>query len=866
MDLPRRLFQHPRILWLLLAGGLALDLTLPRPSPPRDATPAQEHGPYPSDWFGAQRAYPGDAIPQDKWLQALEWARVERSAVELGTSSATPMVWQEAGPFNIGGRVTALAVAPGGVTVYLGAAAGGVFKSVNSGMNWTPVFDQVASIGALALHPGNPSVVWAGTGEANAAVDNYDGAGVYRTGDAGATWSYMGLRETRRIGRVAIDPSNPSRIFVAAMGAQYSTGPDRGLYRSENAGQSWTKVLFVNDSTGVCDVVINPAHPETMYCASWERIRRPTYRRAHGPGCGVWRSADGGTTWTRLAGGLPGPSNEVGRIGLAIAPSWPSRVYAQIISGATLNGLGMWRTDDGGQTWAKRDVSGFEGGFGGFGWYFGDVVVDPLNASKVYALGVSLNVSIDGGVSFSGATGNAHVDEHALWIDPTNTQHMYLGSDGGFFWTNLGGGSWQQSTDLAITQFYAGAIDPSNPARLLGGTQDNNTPITNGPPNGWTQFLPSGDGFYCLIDPTDPQIGFAETQFGSGGRGPQRTINGGASWPGTAVIFDPNRTNWCAPFVMDPGNHNVLLAGDHRVWKSVNNGVSYALTNGQDLTRNIPGFPYTSSLSTLEISPVNGNLYYAGTTDGRVWRSTNGGTSWTEITAGLPIRWVTRMTADPADANVVYVTLSGYNLDEAAAHVYRSTNQGTNWTAIDGNLPDVPANDILVDPNSTSRLFVATDTGVYVTSDLGATWRALGVGHPLVPVFDLTLHNPSRTLVSATHGRSQWKLDLNDLPVGVGPDRPHAGVELSVPAPNPSREAARFHLDTPVAAHARLTVFDGQGRRVADVLDRRLEAGRHALAWDGRDMRGARVPAGVYYLRADLGVGGVATRRVIRVD
>ena len=867
MDKKQRMPSRWQEMAVVAAGFTLLTFALPRIAPPQQATTPEVEGHHPSDWFGAQRAFPGDAIPQDKWLEALEWARVERAAGALRTSSATPMVWQGAGPFNIGGRVTALAVVPGSTTIYLGSAAGGVFKSVNSGVNWTPVFDQVTSIGALALDPVNPTVVYAGTGEANAAVDNYDGFGLFRTNDAGATWQYLGLQETRRIGRVVVDPSNPARIFVAAMGAQYSTGPHRGLYRSEDGGQNWTKVLFVNDSTGVCDVVINPAHPETMYCASWERIRRPTYRRAYGPGCGVWRSSNGGTTWSRLAGGLPGPSDEVGRIGLAIAPSWPSRVYAQIIGpGMSFNGLGMWRTDDAGLTWVKRDNSGFSGGFGGFGWYFGDVVVDPLNANRVYALGVSLNVSNDGGVTFGGATGNAHVDEHALWIDPANTQHMYLGSDGGFYWTMLGGASWTKSQDLPITQFYAGAVDPSNPARILGGTQDNNTPITSGSPTAWTYFYPSGDGFYCLIDPTNPLIGFAETQFGSGGRGPVRTVNGGASWSTPPIIFDPNRTNWSAPFVMSPTDHNVLLAGDHRVWKSTDNGVSFSLTNGQDLTRNIPGFPYTSSLSTLEISAANPNLYYAGTTDGRVWRSTTGGTIWQEITTGLPIRWVTRVTADPADANVVYVTLSGYSLDEAAAHVFRSTNQGASWTAIDGNLPDVPANDILVDPVNTSRLFLATDTGVYVTSNLGGTWSALGVGHPLVPVFDLTLHNPSRTLVSATHGRSQWKLDLNDLAVGVAAERPAPRLMLSAPAPNPSRERVRLELSMDIGGHARLTVFDPQGRRVADVLDRTLPPGRHTVAWDGRDARGARVPGGVYYLRADLDGRATATRRVVRVE
>src|SRR5262245_31398090 len=287
-----------------------------------------------------QRAFPDEAINQDAYLEAMNWARVERSAL---TTSAAGQQWMAVGPFNIGGRATALAVVPGGTTVYLGSAAGGVFKSTNAGVNWSVALDWVPSIGAVALDPANTNVVYVGTGEANAAIDNYDGSGLYRSSDGGVGWSYLGLQETRRIARVAVDPASSSRIFVAGMGSQYSTGPDRGLYRSENGGANWSKVLFVNDSTGVCDVAFNPVHSETVYCATWERVRRGTYRRSYGPGCGIWRSADHGTTWTRLATGLPAASDNVGRIALAIAPSRPSTIYAQIVGGLAQghNGLGF---------------------------------------------------------------------------------------------------------------------------------------------------------------------------------------------------------------------------------------------------------------------------------------------------------------------------------------------------------------------------------------------------------------------------------------------------------------------------------------------------------------------------------------------
>jgi photosystem II stability/assembly factor-like uncharacterized protein len=858
----------------LLCLAVLADRPGPRPGPgagsPREAEKGERR---PSEWWENQRAFPGSSVNQAAFAAAREQAQFDRARTAFATS-AEGLTWTQLGPYNIGGRVTALAVAPGGATIYLGAANGGVFKSTNSGVNWAPVTDglgwELFSIGALALDPGDASVVYAGTGEANNSVDSYDGNGLLRSADGGQTWQSLGLQATARIARVAVDPSDPDRIFVAAMGTQFSTGPERGLYRSEDGGQNWSKVLFVSDSTGATDVLVNPAHPETVYCATLERVRRSAYRRAHGPECGIWRSADHGTTWTRLTSGLPTPSDSVGRIALALCATKPSIVYAQFgsgdIPGLKWVGLGMYRSLNGGQTWSRRDTgTSFKNAFGGFCWYFGDVAVDPNNENIVYAQGQYLMRSANGGQTFSNITGSAHVDFHGMWIDPAAPNHLCLGNDGGFFsTTNLT--TWFKSVDLPITQFYAGCVDPSNSSRVGGGTQDNGCMLTASSPSGWYAVGEPADGFYVLIDPTDPNIVFSEWQNGSGGYGPLRSTNGGGSAGGYGTgIATNDRFNWCAPFVMDPGNHSVLLFGSHRVYKSTDNGLTYVAVSG-DLTSYTNPSPLTyHTITTLDISPADPQCYYAGTDDGRVWRSINGGASWTNVSAGLPLYYVTRVTADPADPDVVYVCLSGFGQDQHSPHVFRSADRGDTWAPIAGDLPDAPANDLVVDPDDPNTLFLATDVGVYFTRNLGGEWNAMGQGMPLQATFDLTLHQASRMLVAATHGRSQWRINVASLPVAVGRTATPGRIALSAPAPNPSRGAARFALALPAAATVEVRVFDAAGRCVRSLFSGGAGPGTLPLLWDGRDSRGQRAGAGIYFVRASAS-GSAVTRRLALVD
>ena len=866
---PGRLLIIPAALLCFLFLALRLGTHAERKSESVRETEGRER---PSDWWEMQRAFPGPSVDQAAFVAAREQAQFDRARAALTTSAEGP-TWTQAGPYNVGGRVTALAVAPGGTTIYLGAANGGVFKSTNSGVNWTPVMDgwgwEVFSVGALALDPTDANVIYAGTGEANNSVDSYDGNGLLRSTDGGLTWENLGLQATARIARVAVDPANPSRIFVAAMGSQFSTSPDRGLYRSEDGGQSWSKVLFVSDSTGATDVLINPAHPETVFCATLERVRHYTYRRAHGAECGIWRSADHGSTWTRLASGLPTPSDSVGRIALALCASKPSILYAQIGSGSALSwvGLGMYRSLDGGQTWTKRDTgNSFKNTFGGFCWYFGDVAVDPNNQNVVYAQGVNLARSTNGGQTFSNVTGSAHVDQHGLWVDPANSNHLYLGNDGGFFSSANGGSTWFKSVDLPISQFYSGCVASSDVNRLGGGMQDNGQWLTAGSPTAWYEIQLGGDGFYVVIDPTNPNLVITEWQNCSGGSGPWRSTNGGSSGSYGTGINGSDRFNWSTPIVMDPANHDVVLCASQRVYKSTNNGVSYVAVSGDLTSANNPPSSLTyHTISTLDVSPASPRVYYAGTDDGRVWRSLDAGASWTEISAGLPLYCVTRVTADPLDSTIVYVCQSGFGQDEHSPHVFRGTANGSSWTPIGGDLPDAPVNDLLVDPNDPNTLFAGTDVGVYMTRNLGATWYPPGTGMPLQAIFDLTLHQPSRTLVAATHGRSQWKFNLAALPIAVEPPATSPRITLSAPAPNPSRGAARFALTLPGPAEVEVAVFDAAGRRVRTLLSGAAGPGDRPLVWDGLDARGRRAGAGVYFVRASAN-RSTATRRLVRVD
>jgi photosystem II stability/assembly factor-like uncharacterized protein len=725
----------------------------------------------PNDWFFMQRAYPLGDIPIDRYLASVRQAQQMRA--ETRTKDA--VVWSEAGPTNIPGRITDLAVHPDEPnTIYAGAACGGVFKSTDNGSTWFPIFDEqgTPSIGALATHPVYSSLIYCGTGEANGSGDSYPGTGIYKSTDGGSSWVHAGLENSHHIGRIAIHPLSPNIIFVAAGGKLFGKNPERGVYKSTDSGATWDQKLYISDSTAATDVAVDPTDSNIVYAAMWERIRGSTYRQVGGWTSGIHKSTDGGDSWYQLTNGLPPSGPDVGRIGISVCQSSPNVLYAMYCDHPGYF-MGMYRSTDYGETWTRTNDSALENLVSSFGWYFGNVRVDPTNPDIVFAMGVDLYRSTNGGNYWTEVGYSVHVDHHAMFISPSDPNRVYLGCDGGVYLSTNGGTNWSLCTSQPSTQFYAITIDYLNPQRLYGGTQDNGTLRTlTGALDDW-DHIHGGDGFYCNVDYTNANVIYAEYQWGW----LRKSTNLGGSWYYVMDgIDDTDRTNWCTPVIMDPVDHNTLYYGSHRLYKTTNGGgwwdpISSDLTDGSG-----PGNLTYGTITTIDVAPSNTQVIYVGTDDANLWVTTNGGGDWTNISAGLPDRWVTRVTADPYDESIAYSTFSGHRIGGALPHIYRTTNYGSSWQSISSNLPEGPINDVIVDPQNPSVLYVGSDVGVYVTEDLGGSWAPLGTGLPVTTVHDLAFHEPTRKLVAGTHGRSMFSCFVSEsdtmhgVLVEAGPD------------------------------------------------------------------------------------------------
>ncbi|MEZ4649606.1 MAG: glycosyl hydrolase [Candidatus Eisenbacteria bacterium] len=828
-------------------------------------------GYLPNDWFHDQRAFPHRDYAAAAPLAAIEQARLDRVRA-FGTSGSSPGAnrgvdtWTSVGPINIGGRLTAIAAHPAEPNRFFGGiAAGGVFRSLDAGASWEPVFDDVGvlSVGAITLGPTDPNEVWVGTGEANASGDSFAGNGIYHSTNSGDTWEHRGLESSEHIGRIVVDPTDPSRLYVAVLGSLWLPGPERGVYRSTNAGLDWERVLFVSDSTSVVDLEIDPSDPNRIYAAAWERLRGPSRRKVGGLTSGVYRTTDGGDSWAELTNGLPSGTN-VGRIGLSVAPSSPNIVYA-IYADDPGYFLGLYRSTNSGTSWTQVNDNGLTDVFSSYGWYFGNVEVSPTDPNDVYAYGLDLYRTTNAGGSWSQRWFGAHVDHHDLWIDPNNAARQVLVGDGGVYLSNNDGGTWTHVETLPITQFYAGTVDAQNVDRIYAGAQDNGTNrTTTGSDDDWVELF-GGDGFYPFVDPTNSSRIWVEYQYGN----LYYSSNDGGSWNGaTGGIPSSERRNWSTPHVGAPSVPDARYYGTYRLWRS-NTATSWVPIS-PDLTDGTNDANHT--ITTVAVANSNFERIYVGTSDGRVWTTDNEGGSWTRIDTGLPERWVTRVAVDPDDDQIAYVAFSGYRWGESTPHLYRTTDAGASWTSIDAAgsgapLPDAPVNAIAIDPENGNRIFAGVDVGVYVSHDAGGSWLPFGAGLPVCVIHDLHFHESTRTLTAFTHARSTYQIDVpvtSDVPGNAVGSLREGGLTLL--SANPFATRIEVELRAPEGeTEGVLSLVDVAGRIVAD-RHVALQAGSTRAAFEGVDGVD-RLAHGTYFLRWASRDGNLwGSARVVRVQ
>lgn len=714
--------------------------------------------------------------------------------------------WQFIGPTKTSGRCTDVdVIAPKGenYTMYVATASGGVWKTINEGVTWEPIFEAevTTSIGDLAIDPQNPEVIWVGTGEANIFRSSHAGCGIYKSTDGGKTWKNMGLENTNTIARIVIHPKNPDIVYVAAGGHEWTPNPDRGIFKTTDGGKTWEKILYVDEMTGGNDLVMDPKDANTLYASTWQRIRKkwndPRNEEGYS-GSGIWKTTNGGKDWEKINEGLP-EARFRGRIGIDIARSNPKVLYAFVDNyeiaryyddpevtdsygrprGGVIKGATIYRSNDRGKTW--KQVSGLtdemksymERHSATYGWVFAQMRVDPNDENTIYTMGLGLNVSNDGGKTFRGLRG-MHGDHHGLWIDPDNSDYLVNCNDGGIVISYDAGETWRRFTDnLPAVQFFNIWYDMDTPFHVYGSIQDHGSQrgavdISRGRDRIPTQDFegaPGGEGSSHAIDPRDPNIVYSAGFYGSLSRTNLATGERKSILPRTFENEPPLRGQWVAPFILSPHNPDIIYHGMQYVFMSRDQGNTWERIS-PDLTYNDPnkiGDIQYQTLFSISESPLKFGLIYAGTDDGRLHVTKNGGETWVEITEGLiPHRWISRVQASAFDMSTVYAVQNGKRDDDFAAYVWKSKDYGQTWTDISSNIPAGTVNVFREDPRNRNVLYVGTDNAVYVTKNGGESWSVLG-DLPSTYVHDLIIHPRDNIIVVATHGRGMWALDADPV-------------------------------------------------------------------------------------------------------
>ncbi|MBP6003612.1 MAG: hypothetical protein KA746_09285 [Pyrinomonadaceae bacterium] len=732
-----------------------------------------------------------------------------KSAVAAPTPAATPDVsknfqsaisglrFREIGPATMGGRVNDIEVVDNDPRIiYAALASGGIMKSVNGGTSWTVVFDKeaVPGVGDIAISPSNPSIVWAGTGEANNRQSSSWGNGIYKSMDAGKTWKMMGLAETHHIARVVVHPTNPDIVYVAATGKLWGPSPERGVYKTTDGGKTWQQVLRVNDDTGATEIAIDPESPNILYAAMYQRRRTVFGFNGSGEGSALYKTNDGGETWNKITKGMPydtenaatpRPENllETGRNAIAIYAKDPNIVYALI---EHANG-GVFRSNDKGETWTKMaDIAANPRPM-----YFSQIRIDPNNDQRIWLAGVSMQYSEDGGKTFTGNMARApHADTHGIWIDPRDSNHLVIGNDGGINITYDRGKTWDYANTVPIGQFYEVGADNSMPYKICGGLQDNNTwcgPSMSFNPRGITNdewyTIGGGDGFFAQPDPKDPNTVYAESQDGNLLR--RNTLTGESKGirPREEEGEAKYRFQWNSPILISSYDSNTIYYPGNFVFKSTNRGDSWTKIS-PDLTTNVDrnslpimgkvpdkntrsrhdGVQQYPTITTITESPVNRNVLWAGTDDGNL-QVTRDGQTWKNVVdkiPGLPKgTYVSRVVASKENESTAYATFDGHRMGDFKVYVYMTSDLGETWKSIASNLPqnNGTVSVIREHPRNPNLLFVGTEFGLFASIDRGGSWSQIKLNLPTVPVDDILIHPRENDLILGTHGRSIWVMD-----------------------------------------------------------------------------------------------------------
>ncbi|MBS1719411.1 MAG: hypothetical protein JST35_03085 [Armatimonadetes bacterium] len=819
----------------------------------------------------------------------------------------------------MGGRIAQIAVYNARPSLfYVATASGGLWKTDNGGITMAPVFDREGSIslGAVAVDQSNPDNVWVGTGEQHSRNSTAWGDGVYHSTDGGKTWMKVGLENTRHISSIVLDPKDKNHVYVGALGRLWGPSEDRGVYETTDGGKTWKKILYVNNLTGVINLIMHPKDPKTMIASMWERERKAYDFRSGGPGSGIFRTTDGGKTWKTSEKGLPNGTR--GRIGLNYFLADPKVVIASVEyrekaaapgatpppartqpNGSMFNGGGLYISKDGGVSWS------FLNDLNPRPFYFSTPRLDPVDPKRIYVLGVSLHASEDAGKTFRAMRASIHADNHDMWIDPNDPTHMIIGNDGGLYQTRDRGVNWEHINKMAIGQFYAVAVDNRRPYWVYGGLQDNGswgipTQTNRGGPSFWDAVnVGGGDGFHVQVDPNDPMTLYSESQGGAMMRYDLKTNQSRFIRP--RLDGERLRFNWSTPIYLSPHNSRTLYVGANRLFKSVNRGDAWKVIS-PDLTTNNPdkqrpgvnsvtpedtGAERHCTIITISESPTKQGVLAVGTDDGLVWISEDDGTKWTNVTANIPDlpanTWCSRVLLSKHSQNRIYATFDGHRSNDFKAYAYVSEDLGKTWSKISDGLAEYDSVYVIREgEKNPDLLYLGSEMGLRVSLDRGKTWGRVRGNFPTVAVHDMVVHPRELDLVIATHGRSMWTIDVNGLEGLTSANRdkavavmqPQAVLNLVdfgsgwdgdavYQARNTQPGTTIFYWLKAAAGSVKITISDAAGVRKAEITGTK-NAGLNGVRWNGRlGGRGAPEP-GEY--RVSVVVDGKETLTSVRVE